>query len=110
MLEKILGKRKSIQRSLMRSFIISISMVIIITLIGFFIFVVPSMNTKLIEFNINSKEDIEAVLYIVQSFLGLTIVNIILISAILIRINTKKMLQPIKQLNEATKKVASRKL
>ena len=110
MLEKILGKRKSIQRSLTRSFIISISMVIIITLIGFYIFVVPSINTKLIEFNIQGKEDIGEILFIATSFLALAIVNIVLISAILIRINTKKMLQPIKQLNDATKKVASRRL
>lgn len=85
-------------------------MVIIITLIGFYIFVVPSINTKLIEFNIKGKENIGDIIFIATSFLALAIVNIILISAILIRINTKKMLQPIKQLNEATKKVASRRL
>lgn len=107
MFERILGKNKSIQRSLVISFVISVSMVIIITFIGFYIFIVPSINTKLIEINIRSQEDISEFLYIVRRFLGLTIVNIILISAIIIRINTKKMLQPIKQLNDATKKVAS---
>lgn len=107
MFEKIFGKKKSIQRSLVRSFIISIVMVIIITIIGFFIFVVPYVNTKLIKFNISSIEDIDNAKYIVRSVFGLTLFNIILISTILIRINMKKMLQPIKQLNEATKKVTT---
>ncbi|MGM9876937.1 MAG: hypothetical protein ACI310_06920 [Bacilli bacterium] len=110
MFEKIFGKKKSIQRSLVRSFIISIALVIIITIIGFFILVVPSINTKLIEVNISSKENIREIIYVVRRFLGLTIVNIILISIILIRINTKKMLQPIQKLSEATKKVTSRRL
>lgn len=110
MFERIFGKKKSIQRSLVRSFIISIILVIIITIIGFSILVVPSINTKLIEVNISSKEDISEIMHIARMFLGLTIVNIILISVILIRINTKKMLQPIQKLSEATKKVTSRRL
>lgn len=108
MFEKIFGKKKSIQRSLVRSFIISIVLVIIITIIGFSILVVPSINTKLIDVNIS--RNISEIIYVVRRFLGLTIVNIILISVILIRINTKKMLQPIQKLNEATKKVTSRRL
>lgn len=97
MLEKILGKRKSIQRSLVRSFIISIALVIILTIVEFAIFVLPSINSQSINVNIG--------LYAIRRGLGLTIFNIILISVILIRINTKKMLQPMKQINEATKKV-----
>ena len=33
-----------------------------------YIFVVPSMNTKLIEFNISGKEDIGEILFIATSF------------------------------------------
>lgn len=97
MLERVLGKRKSIQRSLVRSFIISIALVIILTIAEFAIFVLPSINSHSINMNID--------LYAIRRGLGLTIFNIILISVILIRINTKKMLQPMKQINEATKKV-----
>ena len=104
MFEKILGKKKSIQRSLVRSFIISIALVIIITIIEFSIFVLPSINTQLIDI---SKENVNSLIYVVRRFLGITIVNIILISVVLIRINTKKMLQPMKQINEATKKVTA---
>ena len=104
MFEKIFGKKKSIQRSLVRSFIISIALVIIITIIEFSIFVLPSINTQLIDI---SKENVNSLIYVVRRFLGITIVNIILISVVLIRINTKKMLQPMKQINEATKKVTA---
>lgn len=107
MFEKIFGKKKSIQRSLVINFILSIALVIVLTIIEFSIFVIPSINTQLIDVNI---ENVDNFLYIIRRGLALTIINIILISAILIRINTKKMLQPIKQINEATKRVTSRRL
>lgn len=110
MIEKIFGKKKSIQRALVISFMISIVLVIILSIVEFLIFVDPYINNKLIEFNINSKEDFNQIINTVRRALGFTIFNVILISAILIRINTKKMLQPIQKLSEATKKVTSRRL
>lgn len=110
MFERIFGKRKSIQRALVISFIISIAMVIIMSIIEFALFLVPAINTKLIAVNIESPEDISYFLNIIRKGLIITIINIIVISAMLIRINTKKMLQPIKQINEATKQVTLRKL
>lgn len=107
MLEKILGKRKSIQRSLVRSFVISIVAVIILSIAEFFLFVDPDINKTIIAINIQSQEDVSEIIHIARKTLGFTIVNIILISFILIRINLKKMLQPIKQINDATKKVAT---
>ena len=97
MFERVLGKKQSIQRSLVISFIISIVLVIILTIIEFFIFVNPSMNV-----NVNT----DVFVYVIKRGLVLAIFNVILISAILISINTKKMLQPIKKINEATKKVS----
>lgn len=102
MFEKYLGKKKSIQRSLVRSFNISVISVIIFTFIEFSIFIVPSINSHLI--NINA-ENVNKLIYAIRKFLGLTVSNIILISIILIKINTKKILQPLMQINEATKKV-----
>lgn len=110
MFEKIFGKKKSIQRALVVSFIISIALVIILSILEFLIFVDPYINKQLIAININSQEDFNEIVNTVRRTLGFTIFNIILISAILIRINTKKMLQPIRQLNEATEKIASRRL
>lgn len=107
MLEKIFGKKKSIQRSLVISFMISIILVIILSIAEFFLFVEPYINNKIIEINIRSQEEFREIVYIVRRGLGFTIINVILISVILIRINMKKMLQPIKQINEATKRVTS---
>lgn len=104
--EKIFGKRKSMQRSLMRSFIISIILVIILTILEFTVFITPTIHDKLIEISIEDKEQINSLLYVMRKICGLTLINIILISAMIIKINLKNMLNPIKQINEATKKVA----
>lgn len=104
MFEKIFGKKNSIQRSLLKNFFIVIITIIIINITGFLLLVAPSINM------INNAENISEILYMIRKYLGLAIFNIILISAIFIRINTKKMLQPIQKLSEATKKVSSRRL
>lgn len=106
MFKRILGNKKSIQRSLVISFIISIVLVITLSVIEFFVFIDPYITNKFIEINIHNQEHIREIIYIVRRSLGFTIVNVILISIILIRINMKKMLQPLTQINEATKKVA----
>lgn len=104
--EKIFGKRKSMQRSLMRSFIISIILVIILTILEFTVFITPTIHDKLIEISIGDKEQIDSLVYVIRKICGLTLINIILISAMIIKINLKNMLNPIKQINEATKKVS----
>lgn len=89
MSEKGFERKNSIHKSLIISFVIYIMLVIILTAIEFFIFVEPYFSN------------------VVGRSLGLAIINIIFISIILIRINTKKILKPIKRINEATKKVAN---
>ena len=103
MFEKFIGKKRTIQRSLGISFILSITLAIIITLAEFFLFVEPSIINKITE--IKNQEDINGTISILRRHSLFAIDNIIFISFILIRINVKKMLQPIKQINEATKKV-----
>lgn len=104
--EKVLGKRKTMQRSLMRSFIVSIALVILLTILEFAVFVTPTLSDKLIEINIRDKEQINSLLYVTRRICGLTLINIVLISGMIIKININNMLNPIKQINEATKKVA----
>ncbi len=104
--EKVFGKRKSIQRSLVRSFIIAISLVIILSILEFFIFIDPYITDKFIEINIHNQQQVGEIIDIVRRALGFTIINVILISVIIIRINMKKMLQPLTQINDATKRVA----
>ncbi len=104
--QKIFGKRNSMQRSLMRSFIIALVLVAILTVIEFSVFVVPTMQDKLIEINIHDKEQIDSLMYITRKICGFAILNIVIISAVLVRINLKNIFRPIEQINEATKKVA----
>lgn len=104
--QKIFGKRNSMQRSLMRSFIIALVLVAILTIIEFSVFVVPTMQDKLIEINIHDKEQIDSLVYITRKICGFAILNIVIISAVLVRINLKNIFRPIEQINEATKKVA----
>lgn len=104
--QKIFGKRNSMQRSLMRSFIIALVLVAILTIIEFSVLVVPTMQDKLIEINIHDKEQIDSLVYITRKICGFVILNIVIISAVLVRINLKNIFRPIEQINEATKKVA----
>ena len=104
--QKIFGKRNSMQRSLMRSFIIALVLVAILTVIEFSVLVVPTMQDKLIEINIHDKEQIDSLVYITRKICGFAILNIVIISAVLVRINLKNIFRPIEQINEATKKVA----
>lgn len=104
--QKIFGKRNSMQRSLMRSFIIALVLVAILTIIEFSVFVVPTMQDKLIEINIHDKEQIDSLVYITRKICGFVILNIVIISAVLVRINLKNIFRPIEQINDATKKVA----
>lgn len=103
---KIFGKRNSMQRSLMRSFIIAIVLVAILTIVEFSVLVVPKMQDKLIEINIRDKEQIDSLIYVTRKICGFAILNIVIISAVLVRINLKNIFRPIEQINEATKKVA----
>lgn len=104
--QKIFGKRNSMQRSLMRSFIIALVLVAILTIIEFSVLVVPTMQDKLIEINIHDKEQIDSLLYITRKICSFALLNIVIISAVLVRINLKNIFRPIEQINEATKKVA----
>lgn len=104
--QKIFGKRNSMQRSLMRSFIIAIVLVAILTIVEFSVLVVPKMQDKLIEINIRDKEQIDSLIYVTRKICGFAILNIVIISAVLVRINLKNIFKPIEQINEATKKVA----
>ena len=102
MFERIFGKRKSLQRNLVIDLIICIIIVMFISLVGFYIFVNKETLNSLIQVNFENKEQIKEILGITRRSLVLLIIN-----TILMRITSKKILQPIKKMTEATKKVAS---
>lgn len=106
MLEKIFGKKKSIQRTLSRNIICSVILVLIGSTIGFYLLINNQMLEKLVEINVATNEEIKEIVFILRRTVFLLFINTIGISAILVQVTIKKMLQPIKKLNDATKKVA----
>ena len=106
MLEKIFGKRKSIKRSLIINFIISIIIVLLISVIGFYIFVNKETLETLIQIKLESKEQIQSLLDITRRSLFILVMNTILICAVVMQIISKKMLQPIQKIAQATNKVS----
>ena len=109
MFERIFGKRKSLQRNLVIDLIICIIIVMFISLVGFYIFVNKETLNSLIQVNFENKEQIKEILGITRRSLVLLIINTILISTIVMRITSKKILQPIKKMTEATKNYPTRK-
>lgn len=107
MFEKILGREKTIQRYFVVSFIIGLSLIVILTIIEFFVFINPSIEDKIIAINIKSEEDIEEIAWITKRCLIFAIINTFFISLILMRINMKRIIHPLTQINEATKKVTA---
>ena len=106
MLEKIFGKKKSIQRGLVKDIVIGDVLVLIGTIIGFFLIVDNQALDRLIEFNLTSDEEVRDVIEIVRRTIILLVLNSFLISAVIVRVTSKKMLIPIKKLSSAAKKVA----
>lgn len=105
--ERIFGKKKSIQRSLIRDMIISLFIIIVISVIVFYFLVNNSISLKLNNINIHKVEDVLEILRIIRRGLIINIINTILISVICMKIVAGRMLRPISKITEATKKVAS---
>lgn len=106
MLKKIIGKKKSIQRSLVIQSIVATILIVILTIIGFYLLVDNQAIDKIIQINIASKQETVELLAIIRRSIVLIIINTIVIEAVSIKIATGKMLKPITKLNDATKKVA----
>lgn len=94
MLKKLFGEKKSIQRELVKS-------VIIVTIVAL------AISLLFCYFAINDEIDINKLSDIAKKNILILILNIFIISGVLMGMTTKKMLQPIKQITEATKEVAS---
>lgn len=107
MFEKIFGKKKSIQRGLIRDIIIGNVIVLIATIIGFFIIVDNQAFDRLVQINLHSEEEIGEIITIIRRAIILLVLNSIFISAVIVRITSKKTLLPITKLSSAAKKVAA---
>ena len=105
--ERVFGTRKSMQRSLARDLLISLVFVVIISITLFYILVNNSINLILPNIDINNPNDIIKIFGIIRRSIFISIINVILLSGIIMKVVAGKMLKPIKQLKEATKKVAA---
>ena len=108
MLERILGRHKSLQRNLIKEFVIVFITLMIASILIFYFSVSNALQRKVEESNKNG-EKIKAaeVAGIVQRSVVISIGTSVGFIIIIMRYSAKKILKPIKQLNEATQKVAA---
>ena len=104
---KIFGKKKSIQRMIIKTAILYILIVIAIAAFLFYVFVQRSINIKLIEINEQQGQSIKDLLNISSRSIRVSIVSILLITIALMQNISRKIVNPIKKITDATKKVAS---
>lgn len=107
MFEKIFGKKNSIQRSLIISFIVATIIVGISFSITFSLVVSNEASNKLGQINSANIQKIKEIQKIIRRGFILLMFNTIIIGGIIMRISSQKMLKPIEQITDATKKVAS---
>ncbi len=105
--EKIFGKRNSIQRKVITTATIYILIIITITSLFFYFFVHKSINMELVEINIKQREEAKELLGMSGKSIRLVIISIVVATVGVIAYITRKMLNPVAKITEATKKVAS---
>ena len=103
----IFGKKKSIQRKVIKTAVIYILIVIALTTFIFYFFVQRAISVKLIEVNAEQKPLVKDLLKISSRSIRVSIISIILITIALVQNVSRKMLNPIKKINDATKDVAA---
>lgn len=103
----IFGKKKSIQRKIIKTAVIYILIVIAVTAFLFYIFVQRSINIKLIEINAQQRQSVKDLIKISSRSIRLSIISILLITIALIQNFSRKIVNPIKKITDATKKVAA---
>ena len=103
----IFGKKESIQRRIIKTAILYILIVIAIAAFLFYVFVQRSINIKLIEINEQQGQSIKDLLNISSRSIRVSIVSILLITIALMQNISRKIVNPIKKITDATKKVAS---
>lgn len=106
-LTTIFGKKESIQRRIIKTAILYILIVIAIAAFLFYVFVQRSINIKLIEINEQQGQSIKDLLNISSRSIRVSIDSILLITIALMQNISRKIVNPIKKITDATKKVAS---
>lgn len=99
--------RNSLKKVLTIEFVIAIVSITILFIAEFLIFVDPGIQNGIVRLDISNEK---AVFKIIRRSLVIALINMLIISIVLIKINEKKVIEPINQLNNATKKVIERRL
>lgn len=105
--EKIFGKRDSIQRKVIVTATIYIFIIIIITSLLFYFFVHKSIDMELVQINIKQSKEAKEILNMSGKSIRIVIISIVVATVGVIAYITRKMLNPVAKITEATKKVAS---
>lgn len=105
MFEKIIGKRKSIQRKLIFEFIIAVILVTIFSILGFYFFI-HNEAADIIKIQVNGNQELSNLLAIIRRALFIILINTVIISSVIIKLASKSVLKPLEKMVEATKKVA----
>lgn len=105
--EKIFGKKNSIQRKVVKTAIIYLLAVSVVTILLFYFFIHKSVEMELVEISVKQKSEVKELVGITGKSIRLVITSIILTAIGLIAYVTRKTLNPVAKITEATKKVAS---
>ena len=79
----------------------------IATIIGFFLIVDNQALERLVQINVTSEQEVSEIIIIIRRAILLLVLNSIFISAVIVRVTSKRMLLPIKKLSNAARKVAA---
>lgn len=107
MFERILGRKKSLQRSLIKEFIIVFIVLIILSISVFYISVSKAVEKEINEIEVGEKIDRKEIKNIISRSVVITIATSFLYIVTIMRYSARKILGPINQINEATKKIAT---
>ena len=105
--EKYIAKRNSIKRIMIRNFTMATVIATVLSIVLFFLFIEKSINLNLVEINIQNPADVREIFIATRVNLIISIVLIIVVSAVITTLGIKKIVKPINDLKEATKKVAN---
>lgn len=100
-----LGEKNSIQRKLFHYFIAAVVVIIIFSLIGFQLLVDNNTLHEIIQI-IDNEVKIEQAQSIIKRGVFILLLNTVVVSAVVMLITKKTVLDPLKTITEATKKVA----
>jgi len=108
MFGRLIGKRNSLQRSLIKEFIIAFLGLLLLSVLIFYTSINRSMTKKLKDINVNEESiDGKEIVWIVQKSIIVSVGTSIMCIVIIMGYDAKKILSPINKINKATKEISS---